>query len=98
MSEVARAFDYLAEKYGITFPEIPNLFNACDDPTAAIVDLPSSPAVTFLPEAPLIQATPATIARALPSTTAMAPLSLNAKLGKSENVTNSSLGMNRMDI
>ena len=49
--------EYLEEKYGTNFPEIPQLFLACDDPPIAdppiaIVHLPS-PSVTLPPEAPL---------------------------------------------
>ena len=81
--------EYLEEKYGANFPEIPQLFLACDDPPIAdppiaIVHLPS-PSVTLPPEAPLFQVHRATTGMepalepllldswAPPSTIAMAP-------------------------
>ena len=81
--------EYLAEKYGITFPDIPNIFNACDDPVA-IVDLPSSPAVNLTPDAPLIQAPPTTIARAPHSTDALAPTFFTAVVTSHSTTTSSS--------
>ena len=79
VSEVLEGMgEYLEAKYGVKFPEIPKLFNGCEDPpTAAIVALPSSATVTFIPEAPLIQAPPSFIAREYSSKTSLAPLSTN---------------------
>ena len=87
VSEVLEGMgEYLEAKYGVKFPEIPKLFNGCEDPpTAAIVALPSSATVTFTPEAPLIQAPPSFIAREYSSIgvleesskTSLAPLSTN---------------------
>ena len=41
---------YLEEKYGITFPDLPDLFKATDDPPLATVVLPPDEAPLTEPE------------------------------------------------
>ena len=66
--------EYLEAKYGTIFPEIPQLFLACDDAPRA--DIPS-PSVIPPPDAPLVQAPPTIIVMEPSFSTALAPPSTN---------------------
>ena len=60
---------FLEQKYGIKFPEIPDIFYAVDSPPDANVDLPSSPACPLPPKTPVVRVAPVIIERAPTSTT-----------------------------
>ena len=50
--------DFVEQKYGVKFPEIPDLFYAVKNPPAANVHLPCSPTIISPPEAPVLRLAP----------------------------------------